>query len=255
MFVPGPPIDVNAEPDSGMIVVTWQAPSSVGYSAIEGYNIYKGLAPGDAALFDRVGGNDLAYVDDLARPGITYYYRVSAINSLGEGALSGEVSAEVPTDEPGYNVQLHSIRLTIKDADTLQPIESASVLFGGIKKPFVSDGWGHLLLSNVSDGVRRLSISANGYVSTIENVTVQGSDVEMTIYLGKINDPNIAPSPSTRRQPGGDDITISVILLDVILGELMLILIIYFRVRRRRERTGQKGIGPHVRRGPDRKLP
>lgn len=251
MYLPGPPEGVGAEPHSGTIVVTWQAPSNIGYSAIEGYNIYKGLAPGDAALFDRVGGNDLAYADHLARPGITYYYRVSAINSLGEGALSDEVPAEIPTDEPGYNVQLHSIRLTIKDADTLQPIESASVLFGGIRKPLVSDGWGHLLLSNVSDGVRRLSVSANGYEPTIENVTVQGSDIELTIYLEKV----YVPPPQVNSPPKVDDVTISVILLDVILAELALIIIIYFRVRRRLERTGQKGIGPHVRRGPDRKLP
>ena len=71
---------------------SWTAPSDGG-APITGYNIYRGTAAGGETLLTSVG-NVTSYDDNTAvANGTTYYYRVAAVNSVGEGAQSNEVSA------------------------------------------------------------------------------------------------------------------------------------------------------------------
>ena len=68
--------------------VAWSVPSNTGGSAITGYRVYRGTtSPGQTTLVANLG-NVLSYKDTTTTRGATYYYAVSAVNSVGEGPKS-----------------------------------------------------------------------------------------------------------------------------------------------------------------------
>ena len=91
LSVPSAPSGLTAIVGNGQVALNWSAPASSGGSSITGYNIYRGTTSGGETLLERIGVT-LNYTDTDLTNGVTYYYRVSANNSLGEGAESDEVS-------------------------------------------------------------------------------------------------------------------------------------------------------------------
>jgi hypothetical protein len=87
---PQAPTGLVATPGNAKIVVAWTAPSNTG--VITAYKIYRGTVPGGETLLITVG-NVLKYTDNGLAKGVTYYYKVSAVNSAGEGLKSNEASA------------------------------------------------------------------------------------------------------------------------------------------------------------------
>ena len=79
-------------PGNAQVVLNWVAPASTGGSAITGYRIYRGLTSGSEAFLVAVGVV-LTYTDTGLTNGQIYWYQVSAINVVGEGARSTEASA------------------------------------------------------------------------------------------------------------------------------------------------------------------
>ena len=83
-------------------------------------------------------GNVLTYTDTAVTNGNTYYYKVSAVNSIGESALSGEANAmpaasktmsvSVTTDKATYSRgnTVHTT-VTVKDSTSGNPLQGASV--------------------------------------------------------------------------------------------------------------------------------
>ncbi|MCJ2556432.1 MAG: right-handed parallel beta-helix repeat-containing protein [Candidatus Thermoplasmatota archaeon] len=90
--VPGPPLGLAAMAESRLITLTWMPPSEDGGSQVTNFNIYRGITPGVGSLLAEVGYVQ-QYVDIGLTNGVTYHYTVSAINEVGEGAMSEEVSA------------------------------------------------------------------------------------------------------------------------------------------------------------------
>jgi len=88
--VPGVPT-LSATAGNGAVHLSWTVPSDGG-SAITNYNIYRGTASNGETLLATVG-NITSYDDSGLTNGATYYYKVSAVNAIGEGLLSNEVSA------------------------------------------------------------------------------------------------------------------------------------------------------------------
>ncbi len=88
---PTPPQNPSATGQSGQILVQWQIPSSNGGSTIWGYKLYRGTSSGDLPLYH---GWITAtfFVDTSVDCQVTYYYKVSAFNTMGEGPVSAEVS-------------------------------------------------------------------------------------------------------------------------------------------------------------------
>lgn len=95
---PGPPQDVRALAGDARITIQWSGPGFNGGAPVTNYRIYRGTTSGDASLYETVGAVD-SYSDEGLTNGVTYYYGVSAVNRVGEGALSNEVSAQ-PTAGP-----------------------------------------------------------------------------------------------------------------------------------------------------------
>jgi fibronectin type 3 domain-containing protein len=99
--VPTVPGNFQATAGDGKIVLTWTAPTSDGGSAITGYKVYRGTTAGNLTLLTTLG-NVLTYTDSSVTNGQTYYYKVTALNAIGEGAQSTEASTTpeaVTTDE------------------------------------------------------------------------------------------------------------------------------------------------------------
>jgi fibronectin type 3 domain-containing protein len=70
-------------------------PENAGGTAVTNYTIYRGVSSGGESILTTIGVN-LSFVDSSVIRGSTYYYRVSAVNLVGEGAKSNETSAQVP---------------------------------------------------------------------------------------------------------------------------------------------------------------
>jgi hypothetical protein len=89
--VPGAP-SLTANGGDGTVSLSWTAPASDGGAAITAYNVYRGTSAGGESLLTSVG-NVTSYADGAVVNGTTYFYRVAAVNSVGEGAQSNESSA------------------------------------------------------------------------------------------------------------------------------------------------------------------
>jgi hypothetical protein len=89
---PNAPV-VTATAGAASVQLTWTTPANGG-SPITGYNVYRSTTPGGE------GGTPFAslgvtttFTDSGLTSGTTYYYEVTAVNAIGEGAPSAEVSA------------------------------------------------------------------------------------------------------------------------------------------------------------------
>ena len=95
--VPDAPTNLAAAASTGQATLTWSAPANNGGVAITSYKVYRGTSPGSETLLTSGGcsglGNVTTCTDTGLTNGQTYYYKVSAVNSIGEGAQSAEVSA------------------------------------------------------------------------------------------------------------------------------------------------------------------
>lgn len=88
--VPDAPV-LTATAADRSVRLSWTTPANGG-APISGYRLYRGTATGSEVLLKTVGKVNV-YDDTTVSNGTRYFYRVSAVNSVGEGALSNEVSA------------------------------------------------------------------------------------------------------------------------------------------------------------------
>jgi predicted phage tail protein len=88
--VPAAPV-LTAAAGIAVVNLSWTVPFDGG-SAITGYDIFRGTTSGGETLLTTVAPGT-AYADSSVTSGITYYYRVIAVNADGNGASSNEVSA------------------------------------------------------------------------------------------------------------------------------------------------------------------
>jgi len=135
--VPSASQNLKATAGNAQTMLSWSAPSSNGGSAITNYNIYKGTASGGETLLTALG-NVLAHTDTVVTNGQTYYYQVTAVNSIGESSRSNEasatpstaktLSATVVTDKATYSRGSYVyITVTVKDGTTGNPLQGVSV--------------------------------------------------------------------------------------------------------------------------------
>ncbi len=93
---PGAPTGLTATPGNGQASLSWTAPASNGGVSITSYRVYRGTSSGTETLLTSGGCSGLGAVLSCNDTGLTngqkYYYKVSAVNSLGEGPQSTETS-------------------------------------------------------------------------------------------------------------------------------------------------------------------
>ncbi len=89
---PSAPVGLSVLGVDGAAQLAWSAPASDGGSPVTGYRLYRGTSPGTEQLLASVGPSG-SYADAGLTNGVTYYYKLSALNAVGEGPLSAEAAA------------------------------------------------------------------------------------------------------------------------------------------------------------------
>jgi len=75
------------------ITVGWSTPTANGGSPITAYRIQRATTTGQETFFASVGPGTMSYLDKSVARKTRYFYRVTAVNVLGESVPSSEVTA------------------------------------------------------------------------------------------------------------------------------------------------------------------
>ncbi len=86
------PTNLLARAGNSYVHLSWDPPISEESLTIIGYKIYRGTSLEDETLIAEIE-NILYYNDTKVINGVTYHYRISALNKVGEGELSDKVFA------------------------------------------------------------------------------------------------------------------------------------------------------------------
>ncbi len=90
LTVPDAPTSLTSVASSSQVTISWNAPDGL----VDGYLVYRGSSAADAIP---IGNSTIAsFVDTAVTAGSIYYYKVIALNAVGEGAMSEIVSVQVP---------------------------------------------------------------------------------------------------------------------------------------------------------------
>ncbi|MCJ7464748.1 MAG: fibronectin type III domain-containing protein [Thermoplasmata archaeon] len=94
LSVPDAPITLGASAFLGAVNFAWYVyPHRDGGSEVTAWRIYRGTAPGEETLLYEGFGGKGRYWDSNVANGTTYFYQVSLVNAVGEGARSEEAYA------------------------------------------------------------------------------------------------------------------------------------------------------------------
>jgi len=88
-FPGAPQYLVASANNSSFVSLAWTIPITNGGSAIIGYNVYRGSSQGSEILMATLS-NVTTWIDTNVTIGQTYYYKVCAVNSIGNGPTSIE---------------------------------------------------------------------------------------------------------------------------------------------------------------------
>jgi PKD repeat protein len=94
---PGAPTGLTATAGNGQVSLRWTAPTSNGGVNITSYRVYRGTSSGGETPLTSGGCSNLGAVLSCTDTGLTngqpYFYKVSAVNAIGEGPQSTEATA------------------------------------------------------------------------------------------------------------------------------------------------------------------
>lgn len=124
--VPGAPTGLTATPGNSRVILSWAAPASGG-AAISGYIIYRGTSPGGETGVPVNGSlvSGTSYAVAGLTNGTTYYFKVFAVNAVGQSPPSEEVSATlppiVPSSPPASNATTPASNATTPGSNATTP--------------------------------------------------------------------------------------------------------------------------------------
>ncbi len=92
--LPGQPRNLISVPDKTYVTLSWNPPLLPGCYPVTDYEIFRGTSSSSLTYLDHTGtGTFTTYQDNLVTQGVTYYYRVRAVNLIGAGGLSEQAHA------------------------------------------------------------------------------------------------------------------------------------------------------------------
>ena len=196
MSMPSAPTGVVAMSTYFSVIVEWQAPLDTGGSPVTNYSVYRGTSPGGETWLATVG-NLLQYTDISVANGQTYYYFVTAINAVGEGARSLEVRTTVP-DHPSAPLNLMAASGTANVTLTWDPPASdggCTITNYSIYRGFWSGG--ETLLMTVGIVTTYLDTDVTNGVAYFYRVTATNAIGEGPKSNEAMAVPSTLPSPPT----------------------------------------------------------
>lgn len=162
LTVPGAPTSLTATNqgsgrafNNGRIDLSWTAPASNGGSAITGYFIERSTnGISYSTLVSNTGTTSTSYSNTGLTSGQIYYYRVSAINSVGTGSASNVASAtattipQTPTISSATRVSNTQVSISFSGSNggssltslTITSSPSISLSFTGTSSPITVTG-------------------------------------------------------------------------------------------------------------------
>ncbi len=92
---PSAPQSLSAGGHDGYVILTWQAPSSAGSSAITRYDVFRGTTAGSigTTAIGNVAAGVLTYNDTTVSNDQAYFYVVKAVNAVGSSVASNTAQA------------------------------------------------------------------------------------------------------------------------------------------------------------------
>jgi hypothetical protein len=171
--VPNAPTNLSATGGVKQEGLRWSAPSNNGGSSITGYKVYRSTTSGTETLVATLG-NVLTFTDTGLAYSTTYYYKVTAVNSVGESTLSSEANS--------ITVATLSLTYNNTSTGTTGTIQNWTVPYTGV---YTIEVWG----AQGGDG-------SNGGL---------GADIkgDVTLYAGTILKILVGQRPSSSATSGG----------------------------------------------------
>ncbi len=128
---PGAPTNLTAMASEDHVQLTWNAPETDGGAAITSYNLSWSLDPNGTFAYMLV--SETSYLHEGLENSTAIYYRVAAINEVGEGEVSEVVSAISLTPSPllpGYAELSASIVNGSVSLDWTAPVDEVENITG-----------------------------------------------------------------------------------------------------------------------------
>jgi len=198
--VPNPPSNlVVASASPTQLNLSWKAPSDNGGPAVTGYKIEVKSGSNPYAILVSNTGSVTSYSHSGLTTGTTYTYKVSAINSVGTGSPSNEVSAKpiktiVPTSLTAVATSPTQIRLT-----WFAPSETFGQTISGYKiERKISEGTFITIVENTNSQTTTHSISG---LTTGTTYTFLVSASYPLGASGQSNEASATPTPTSTAPP------------------------------------------------------
>jgi len=96
---PTNPRSLKAIAGPGFVTMEWMPPSDMGYTPLTGYKLYRRAGDGFFILLAELTRDEEFYIDEDITLGVSYFYRVTALNEMGESRPSPEI-AFYPVNPP-----------------------------------------------------------------------------------------------------------------------------------------------------------
>ncbi len=109
--VPGAPASIGAQALENASFVWWEWPYDMGGTDVTTYNVYRGTSSTNLSFIATVGGGGVTarHTDTGLVNGVTYYYRVTACNSMGEGPPTATTTVKPNWGPRNVNVSPTSV--------------------------------------------------------------------------------------------------------------------------------------------------
>ncbi len=208
--VPPAPAGISATPGDAQVTVGWDA-----VPGATSYNIYWSTTPGvTTGSGTKITGAANPYIQAALVNGTTYYYIVTAVNSVGEGAPSIQVSATpaAPTTAPsaptGVSASAGDTQIII-GWNAVSGATSYNIYWS--TTPGVTTATGTRITGSANPYIHSALVNGTAYYYIVTAVNSVGESAPSSQVSATPMVPTIAPSAPTgvAASPGDTEVTIS----------------------------------------------